>query len=422
MPFTGVGSTDVLGLVVSLVLLATVLLAAVIKLPRLPESVVAVGAAVVVLATGLVSSGQARDELGRLAPVLVFLAAVLVLGACSAHEGVFVAVGAWLARSHDRTGGLLVWVFVVAAVVTSVLSLDATVVLLTPVVLSAAGRLRISPRPYVYATGHVANSGSLLLPTGNLTNLLALSAAGLTLVHFAALMLMPWLLVLSVEYVVMRVYFRGDLSRPPARLARKEVVVPWFALTVLGLTLVGFVVTSVVGIAAYWAAVGGAAVLAGHTVGTRRTSVVAAARAVDAPFLLFVMGLAVVVRAAVENGLGEATARWVPGSDSLLSLLAMAGVAAILANVVNNLPALLILLPAVSAIGPIAVLAVLIGVNVGPNLTYPGSLATLLWRQVLHDHGLVPSLRRFTVLGILTVPASIAVGVVGLWAGGQVLP
>ena len=66
---------------------------------------------------------------------------------------------------------------------------------------------------------------------------------------------------------------------------------------------------------------------------------------------------------------------------------AIAAVAAVLANMVNNLPAVLVLLPLVAASGPAAVLAVLIGVNIGPNLTYVGSLANLLWRRVLGGRG-----------------------------------
>ncbi len=411
-----------LGLVASLLLLACVLAVAVGKPRRPPESVVAVVAAAVALALGVVTWSEAVDELDQLAPVLIFLVGVLVLGLCCAREGVFVAVGSWLARSHGGGRRLLFFVFVVAAAVTSVLSLDATVVLLTPVVLSASARLNISPRPYVYATGHVANSGSLLLPMGNLTNLLALAATGLTLVHFAALMLLPWLLVLAVEFVAHAVYFKRDLVEPARPEPAESVATPWFALVVLALTLVGFIVTSLVGVQAYWAAIAGAVVLAGRVVATRKASVWTVARAVHMPFLLFVMGLAVVVRSAVENGLGDAFDRMLPTNQSFIALLAMAVTGAVLANLVNNLPALLILLPAAGAIGSLAVLAVLIGVNVGPNLAYPGSLATLLWRRVLREHDLVPSLRRFTLLGILTVPACLLVGTLGLWVSGQIVP
>ena len=107
-----------------------------------------------------------------------------------------------------------------------------------------------------------------------------------------------------------------------------------------------------------------------------------------------------------------------PTGSSLISLLALAVIAAVLANLINNLPATLVLL---AALGPApaaaAVLAILIGVNIGPNLTYTGSLATLLWRRVLHAKGQRPSLRRFTVLGLLTVPGCLVLGTAALWAG-----
>ena len=83
--------------------------------------------------------------------------------------------------------------FVTAAVTTAVLSLDATVVLLTPVVFATAARLDVRARPHVYACTHLANSASLLLPVSNLTNLLAFAASGLAFGHFAALMALPWL-------------------------------------------------------------------------------------------------------------------------------------------------------------------------------------------------------------------------------------
>ena len=64
----------------------------------------------------------------------------------------------------------------------------------------------------MYACTHLANSGSLLLPVSNLTNLLAFAASGLAFGRFAALMALPWLAVIGVEYVVFGRFFRSDLS------------------------------------------------------------------------------------------------------------------------------------------------------------------------------------------------------------------
>ena len=103
------------------------------------------------------------------------------------------------------------------------------------------------------------------------------------------------------------------------------------------------------------------------------------------------------------------------------ALLAIACLAAVLPSVVNNLPAVLVLLPLAAPSGAGAVLAVLLGVNIGPNLTYTGSLATLLWRRELRERGCDVSLAEFTRLGMLTVIPSLALCVLALWAGLHVL-
>lgn len=131
--------------------------------------------------------------------------------------------------------------------------------------------------------------------------------------------------------------------------------------------------------------------------------------------------LGVVVRAVSEGGLGQLVEQLVPGGGQLWSLLAVAVVAGLLANLVNNLPAILLLLPAAVAAGPGTVLAALIGVNVGPNLTYVGSLATLLWRRVLHEHDAEPAVGEFLRLGALTVPAGLAAATLALWLALRVL-
>ena len=123
-----------------------------------------------------------------------------------------------------------------------------------------------------------------------------------------------------------------------------------------------------------------------------------------------------VVDAATGHGPQDRLAAVLPMRDSLPALLLLAIIAAVLANLINNLPATLVLLAALGATPTAgAVLAILIGVNVGPNLTYTGSLATLLWRRVLHQQGRHPSLRRFTVLGLLSVPGCLVLGTVTLW-------
>ena len=401
-------------LTLALVALAVVLGFAMVRPHRWPEAVVAVPAAGLLIGFGVISWHDAAAEVSRLLPVVGFLAAVLVLARLCDDEGLFRAAGAAMARSNSGSQrGLLATVFVMAAATTAILSLDATVVLLTPVVLATARALRVPARPHAYATAHLANSASLLLPVSNLTNLLAFGAAGLSFVHFTAVMTLPWLAVIGVEFLLLRWLFRRDLAVTPTHDGvPDEVQIPVFALVVVALTLVGFAVTSLFGWSPAWAALAGAVVLGVHGVARRRSTVTGIVAAMDVPFLAFVLCLGVVVAAVMLNGLDDAMRDVLPTGNTLTALLGVAAVAALLSNVVNNLPAVLVLLPLVS--GPAAVLAVLIGVNIGPNLTYVGSLANLLWRSVVRRDIRVGFVE-FTRIGVLTTPVTLVVAVFGLW-------
>ncbi|MFF7264101.1 SLC13 family permease [Streptomyces sp. NPDC008159] len=403
--------------VLSVFLLLVVLGAAVARPFGLPEAVVAVPAAGIAVATGAVSLDHARDEAELLGPVLGFLAAVLVLAKLCDDEGLFKACGAWMARaSAGRPQRLLGSTFVLASGITAVLSLDATIVLLTPVVFATVARLGARPKPHVYATAHLSNTASLLLPVSNLTNLLAFTASGLTFTRFALLMAAPWAVAVAAEYVVFRRFFADDLRvTKPVEETVERPRMPMFALVTVLCTLAGFVVTSALGIEPAWAALAGALVLSVRALVRRSTSPVALFRSISLPFLAFVLALAIVVRAVVDNGLADALGRVMPSGSGLPALLGVAALAALIANVINNLPAVLVLVPLAAPLGTGAVLAVLLGVNIGPNLTYAGSLATLLWRRIVHHHDHDVDLGEFTRLGLLTVPAALGSAVVALW-------
>jgi arsenical pump membrane protein len=152
-----------------------------------------------------------------------------------------------------------------------------------------------------------------------------------------------------------------------------------------------------------------------------RPAPLALVRSAEPAFLLFVLALAIVVQAASERGLSSAMASLLPHGVGLPALLAVAGLSAVLANLVNNLPATLIVLPVAATSGSGAVLAMLIGVGVGPNLTYVGSLATLLWRRVVAAHEETIAAGDFVRLGITTVPAALIASTVGLWVALQLI-
>lgn len=385
--------------------------------PRgLPEATVAVPAAAVAIAVGAVTLGEAFDEIRTLATTVATLAALLALLHACEVLGVF----DWVSRQIGRAGAgngrrLFALGFVGAAVTTAALNLDATVVLLTPVLIAVTRGLGVRPRPLSVATISLANAASSLMPVSNLTNLLAFSATGLSFGRFTVLMALPWLATLVVQYAVHRWWFRAEIADVPDHDPQDPGPTPVAALCVLGATLVGFVLSSQVGVEPVWFATAGAVVLTVIAVARRASGPVGVVRAINPLFLLFVFALGVLVAAIADGSIGRWLGGIIPTGSGLLALLGVAAIGAVVANVINNIPATLLLLAAMSGAPTVALLAMLLGVNIGSNLTYVGSLANLLWRRIVSRDGVEVSAVGFSALGLVAGPPSIIAAVAALW-------
>jgi len=368
------------------------------------------------LATGLLTLDEARAAVDDLAPVVAFLVTILVVSDVCGRAGLFVAaaqrVGRW---SGGHPVPLFTGIFVLAALVTVTLSLDATVVLLTPVILAAALARAVPAEPGTYACLRMANSASLLLPVSNLTNLLALPKLDLTFTGFALRMAPVLGVVLLVEYVGLRLLFRPQLEATPRPDPAPPQPVATFPLVVVGLMLVGFAVVSPLGGQPWWSSLAAAVVLSAWAVRRGLARPIHLVHAAHPGFAVWVLALGVVVAALAEGFLGDAVARLVPDGTSMAALLAVALTATVLANALTNLSATLLLVPLVAPLGTTAVLAALLGLNIGSGLTWTGSLANLLWRRTLGRRGVHPSNAEFHRVSLLLTPPSLLAAVVTLW-------
>ena len=408
-------------------LLVLVAVLALVAWGKVPDAVVAVPAALLVLALGLVGFDQVGDTFDRLGPTLAFLAAIFVFAEVARDAGIFDATGALLAQRASTGRRLVVAVSAAAVVVTVLMSLDATAVLFTPVVIQVVQARRAPSDAPLLATVQLSNVSSSLLPISNLTNLLVFSATGLTFGGFALRMLLP---TAAATLVVIAVARRGADDQPlPAPeadgpgadgLAAHLDRFGWFVVGALAVLTVAFFVGSALGIDPAWVAVAGAVVVGGAAVARGRARPRRLLVATAPQFLVFVLALAVVVDAAVAHGLGDAARDVLPHGDGLLALLGMTLLAAVLANLVNNLPATLVLTSVLPTGATALLLAMLVGVNVGPNLTYTGSLSTLLWRRVVRAAGVEPARAAFFRFAVLATPPALVLSTVMLWLTLQV--
>ncbi len=384
----------------------------------------------VAVVSGLVPPGQAVGVLSETADPLVLLVGMMALGAVAEKAGFFDWAASLAVRAGGgRTKGLFVLVFGVGCLTTAVLSLDATAIVLTPIVHGAVSRLGLKPLPFMFACVYAANTASLFLPISNLTNLLAYNVFDLGFARFSLVMLLPATLAVLTNVLVFGWLFGGDLggSYDAAAAPRFSPENPAFfrvaagaILAVLAAFFFAPLAGVPVGVVALAAAVlvVGAARLKGW-VGLRE-----ALGGVSWDVLVLVLGFFLVVRGAEGAGLGAlahaAYAAAAPG-DGFLGILAVASAAALGSNALNNLPTMLL---ALDASGPLvsggqlsqaAVYATVVGTGVGPNLTVVGSLATLIWLSVVRGKGVEVTAKDYLKVGLIATPPILVAASAGLW-------
>lgn len=377
---------------------------------RLPEAVWPCAGAVLLVALGLLPLRDAGAAVAAGGDVYLFLTGMMLLAEMARREGLFdwLAVHAvrWARGSPAR---LFALTYAIGVVVTAFLSNDATAVVLTPAVFAAARKAEADPLPALFACALVANAASFVLPISNPANLVLYGGAvpplGAWLMAFA----LPSVLAIGATFAALRWTMRARLTGA-CRVDVAEARLGLGAGVALGgivATAAGLLVVSALGrplgppTAIAGAATAAILLLRDRTGGWR------AIRSVSWGVLPLVAGLFVLVAALERLGLIEALAAIVrPGAGGAAML---GGGVALASNAINNLPAGLIASGVLThaAAGPLVTDAALIGVDLGPNLSITGSLATILWLAAIRREGEDVTFRSFLTVGAVAMPPAL---------------
>jgi arsenical pump membrane protein len=353
--------------------------------------------------------------------VYLFLAGMMLLSELAREHGVFDWLSSVAVRSAKGSySRLFLLVYAVGTVVTIFMSNDATAVVLTPAILVAVRKAKIEPLPYLFVCAFIANAASFVLPISNPANLVVfhdqMPPLGRWLLGFGV----PSLLSIITTFVVLRWVFRKQLR------GRIECEVQNHSLTHHGKLVLGGLGGTVVvlllasflnwdlGLPTWVTALAVTTIVSLKA----RSNPAVLLREISWSTLALVAGLFVMVDAVQSIGAMRLTKTWLVWAEGLAPSLGavLTGFAVGIANnLVNNLPLGLIAgstLQAEHAKGLIAS-AVLIGVDLGPNLSITGSLATILWLIALRREKLDVNFWNFLKVGAIAMPVALLVSIGG---------
>ncbi|MBI1218690.1 MAG: arsenic transporter [Rhodobacteraceae bacterium] len=382
---------------------------------RIPEYAFALAGAVLLVAFGLMPWPLALAAVHKGTDVYLFLIGMMLLAGLATREGLFDYLAALAVQDAKGSARrLFATVYGVGIVVTVFLSNDATAVVLTPAVYAAAKHARVNPLPYLFACAFIANAASFVLPISNPANLVIYGAAMPPLGQWLRHLLLPSVAAIAATYLALRWALRRALDAEQPGPADLPHLSHSGRLVAGGIVLTALVLMTASALGADLGGptlLSGCAVVLGVTLLTR-ASPVPLLRHVSWGVLPLVAGLFVLVGAVFRTGaLGTMTA-WlhISAQTAPSQTAAIAGGAiAVVSNLMNNLPAGLIAATAGQAtqVPPQVTNALLIGVDLGPNLSVTGSLATILWLVALRREGLHVSAGQFLRLGAIVMPPAL---------------
>jgi arsenical pump membrane protein len=389
-----------------------------------PEAIWATGGALLLVLGALLPAAQAWHAVQSGAEVYGFLSGMMLLAELAREHGLFEWLAALAARqARGSARRLFTLVYALGVLVTLLLSNDATAVVLTPAVYAITQAAGVTPLPYLYVCAFIANAASFTLPIANPANLVVFGNHLPPLGQWVARFAWPSLAAIVLTYALLRITQRQALREP---ITHRTVLPP---LSGAGrIAAAGIIATALLllALSASGHRLGLATALAGLLTmfGTQlaaRRSAWPVLRQVSWGVLPLVAGLFVLVAGIDQTGAIHNLSQLLSGhlAHSSLRSLWIVGIGIALAcNLANNLPIALIVATTLGTLpqAPSALSnAMLIGVDLGPNLSVTGSLATILWLIALRREGQSVGALQFLGLGVRVMTPALVACLVIVW-------
>ena len=400
-------------------LLITIVAASILLMLLRPRNIpevywVGAGALLLVL-TRLIPLSLAGRAIAKGTDVYLFLAGMMLLSEIAREQGLFdwiASVAVHHARGSDTR--LFALLYLSGVAVTVCLSNDATAIVLTPAVLASVRRARVDPLPFLFACAMIANAASFVLPISNPANLVVFHYGMPPLSRWLAAFLLPSLFSIAVTYIVLRLYFRRELNAPVDASSDPVILTTNGKLILVGLALVVAVLLTAsafgkdLGLPTFVSAIAITAILLIRT----RSSPAPILKQISWSTIALVAALFILVEAIESIGALTFTERALLAAQHLvapIAALAVGFTVAIANNLMNNLPLGLIAANTLTLTHTQGLLrdVILIAVDLGPNLSVTGSLATILWLLAVRREGLDVTFRDFLKVGALAMPLAL---------------
>ena len=397
------------------IIVAASILLMLLRPRNIPEVWWISGGALLLLALRLIPLKLAGRAIAEGSDVYLFLIGMMLLSELAREHGVFDWVATTAIRAaHGSRARLFLLVYCIGTLVTIFMSNDATAVVLTPAILAATRKANVEPLPYLFICALIANAASFVLPISNPANLVVFHTGMPPLSQWILSFGVPSILSILATYAVLRFVFRKDLygeieiQSTSAHLPLEGKLVLYGLAATIAVLLAASTLKKDLGLPTCLASLAITAVLSIKA----RQNPLKRFREVSWSTLILVAGLFILVDAVESQGALILTHRWLTGAEHLTpaaGTIVVGFAVGIGNNLVNNLPLGLIAGATMQTahIQGLLANAVLIGVDLGPNLSVTGSLATILWLLALRKEKLNVSFGKFLQVGAIAMPVAL---------------